>query len=143
MEAATVPEAPVGSQLKTMYLENVSPDTQIVSDLGKEGVWASKHDKWDTNIRPIDRQLAQNSMGIQLLIAQGILVEVSFDEMKERMLEKSAGRQVLANAAGSKPVFEGNLEGEDITPPQFATPAPGADPEIDTSQEVEDVIEDQ
>ncbi len=146
MEAATVQE----QKSATIYLENTSKDTQVVSDLGKNGVWPSADDKFDVNVRPISRERSQSSMGVQLLMTQGILKEISQDEMREKISGHSSNKAKDAAAAGGNASFEGDLMGEDITPSDIqqqntANQVAKANPdeEIDTSQKVPDLEQNQ
>jgi hypothetical protein len=95
--AAPAPQAPV-------FLENVTQNDQVVGDL--QLVFAAQGAKYDHFIRPVSQFQFQNSMGIQVLVARGILKEIPREEAVLKLAKQSGRLAELHGSNGDASIIE-------------------------------------
>lgn len=90
----------------TVFLKNVTPNDQVIADLRL--VFAAQGAMYDHYIRPVSQRQLNNSMGLQVLLAREILVQISReDAIKELAIKSDA---MTAYGEGNVQVVEDLME---------------------------------
>jgi len=108
MEAATMAADSTEQRSKPVYLLNMDNATVVVGDLGI--TFAGAKETYDVPCRVVSRQQFENSMNLQMLVADGSLAEITLEQMQDILRGRRKGPEVETGD------FEGDLMGEDITP---------------------------